>query len=362
MSKRISFKILLVFVSYVLFVSIVFNYANYNSVKLWNENANIEKTRVESYEVTENLNDKFDDFELSVREVSLNISLNDEPGYYIKKLSQKFPSIINGFLYSDEYIVEYALEKDDENFDKLKNSISKFTLINVEMWDVDDEDIYIFHYKISSGKFENYRISLFIDIEDFVDSALNETKGYGVYDSYFKKINKGNFDSEIVEINEKKEAMINGYFDVGTSKDEFYSYGSIDSGDLDLFYYYVKDNSDYKAMIRSFYVKNISITLFLIILSTLVAWRLIGLFHREILKAISSEKYQEHEFSILDKKLRLAIHWIDDVMLHYSELGHLKEELLEIADTLPKEGELHDKKDLKKLLKDKKRKKREDNN
>lgn len=356
MSRHISFRILLVFLSFVFFVSLSFNYINYRTIKEWNEKANIEKTRVESYEITKEINDKFADLELSIREASLNININEEPGYYIKKLSLKFPSIIESYFYSDDYELIYSLKNSSEGFDKIKASLSKYILTNTEMWDVNDDSKYVFHYKFSNGKYENYSMSLIIDIEEFIASDIEGHDGYEVYDSYFKKINRSNFDGDIVEIDEKKEAMINGYFDVGISSDEFYSYGSLDSKGLDLYYYYIKDNSDYKTLIRSYYVKNISLTLFLMILSTLVAWRLIGLFHREILKAISSEKYQEHEFSILNKKLRVAIHWIDDVMSHYSELGHLKEELLEIVETLPKEGELHDKKDLKKLLVEKRKK------
>ncbi len=362
MSSRISFKIILFFVSFVLLVALLFNYANYTSIKEWNEEVNIEKTKSKSYEITEDINKKFTDFEISIREMALNINLSDEPGYYINKLALSFPSIENIFLYSDEFSVEYAVEKSEEDFRKIEKSISKYTLLNSSMWDTDGESLYIFHYNLTSGKYQNYRVSIIINIRDFIGEILEGEENYEVYDSYFKSLNSSNFNDQTINIDTNKELMVNGYYEAGISDGEFYSYGSIDASGLDLFYYYTKNNSDYKAMARSYYIKNISLTIFLVILSTLVAWRLIGLFHREILKAISSEKYQENEFSILDRKLRVAIHWIEDVMNHYSELGHLKEELLEIVETLPKEGELHDKRDLRKILKEKRlklRKKKE---
>lgn len=314
------------------------------------------KARVDSYDITSNIESTLETLMMDIKELKLSLSQNEDLEYEINDFMNSNDYIEGIYIYENPENLQFSVDLELQRYDKVKISFEKNPIEGISWWDYSDGKDYVFHSKVKLSKFEtNSNISIIIDMNRLMKDMTDNYPNYKVSDAYYNVVNTSDDKGELLKIDQNTQKMVNGYFDQVRGSDGFYSYGSLDVEDLELYYFYILDASDYKSGIRGFFVRNFGISLFSISIGLLIGWRMIKMIHKEILKAIVDKRYQSSEFAILDKKLKIAINWIEDVMGHYYELEHLKEELTEIVDNIPKEGELHDKEDTKTVVKKNKR-------
>lgn len=310
------------------------------------------KTRVQSYDISVSIEQTMSAMTSGVNDLKVMLGQNRDIDYIVNDYFDKNSHVEGLYIYDDNNTLRYYFDKSSNRFNVIRNSNEKNVIGLPKWWDSTDRKDYIYHSKITLKDDEvNYNISLIVNISDILIDITEQHPNYIVIDPYYNIVNSNSEENQVLKIDQKTQRMVNGYFEQGLSTDGFYSYGTLEVEYMDLYYVYSIDSSEYRASTRSFIVKNIGIVMFSISIGLLIGWRMIKMIHREILVAIVDKRYQSSEFAILDKKLNVAISWIEDVMGHYYELEHLKEELVEIVDNIPKEGESHVKKDIKKTTK-----------
>lgn len=310
------------------------------------------KARIESYDISASIEESMMELMVNISELRVKLGQNKDIDYIINDYFDKNDNIKGLYIYDDSKKLIYHYDVEANRFNVVTNSADKSQISGLQWWDSSDDSAYIYHSMIQLSEVEeNYNLSLIVNIADTIGTITAPYPNYTVIDPYYNIVNTNLEDNQVLKIDKNTQKMVNGYFEQGLSDDGFYSFGTLDVKDIDLYYYYILDSREYKASIRSFIAKNMGIVLFSLSLGLLVGWRMIKSIHREILIALVDKRYQSSEFAILDKKLNLAINWIEDVMGHYYELEQLKEELVEIVDNIPKEGESHGKEDIKRLLK-----------
>jgi len=216
------------------------------------------------------------------------------------------------------------------------------------IWTHLSDSTYLLYYKMPSEMskyiglvvdfdelFENISVSTILDV-----SIINDF-GNVVSQSQISRqdnINQLSFRNELLE----------GHQQTMFVEDAFYSFMPVDFDGSNLFVLYQNSQQQYLNEKRRFIIRNILLSLFMMVFCSLQGWQLIKQLNDIFIRTIVDHNYKVKEFTLLREELNRAIHWVDDVVQHYDELNALKEELIVLQRSIPEEGDQDVKKTTKK--------------
>lgn len=265
--------------------------------------------------------------------------LNEKPIYLIQNFLKQHIGIEAIYLY-DEGFHQIGFYKLDDGYDQIVQNIVKelFYYTPIE-WVHLKDNMYCMMQSVQGET--PYFIGYVIDMENLFETfSLDPSEQATLYDGFgYPIVATLNGRKDKLSLETYKEPLLNGERATFSDAGQFISHRSLNYKGIDLFLYLQISDQNYVGALRLYKVRIIAITLFLVTIGLLAAWKLINKLYGLYLIDTLSGQDKAKEFIQIKNELGKAIIWIDDVVLHYDELNKLKEELIELNDKLPKEDD-----------------------
>lgn len=341
MKRRIIIAITVSFSLFILLSVVLFIGMTYPELRDVNEASNVNRIKTKMAIVENKLENSLNGLVREIDYLGKDISYKYEIDKYLLQDYRKNKDYIEGvYLFNQDRELASKSSIDDQYDSLIENELEEVFFYNQSVWLPLDDDRYIVFVKLSEGA-ENY-LGAIIKLSSFMSlSSDSFGDNVQVLNNFGETIFKTGSVDELSQNNQEKviSSLLNGNENTVHIDEKYYSFTKIDYKALDLYLLVSSLDQEYRWRIRNYVIKAMITAVLLLTFGFLIAWRLNGKIYRIFITTTLSNNYKSNEFVKIDKELKKAIHWIDDVVNHYNELNELKEELMELSKKLPKEGD-----------------------
>lgn len=346
MRKKVKFLIIIAILFFTLFPLIFLGGYGLRSYKIL-QTKNAEET------ITIKKND-------IIKDISLNIDTVCKEVLDISNLivNGELQSNLNLEFVNEDGIYDYLIYKEGEikSFKKRKYDVLEVEK-NIES-QFFTEDSITGYYKDEIGSrvsvftrvydsnLEKYAYGLLILENDFFQKFISRSEEFDIYiiDGEFRVMTstvKEAIDNNIIDAASK--AMVDGEESIRVEDGKRIAYDFINFDEADIYLRIEKDISKERSAFRNYIIMFFMISILIEAFAFLFAWKLIRIMDREIVR--SHLKSKNKNVKDLMDKLDETVLWIDDVVNHYDELNLLKDDIIEIRNSLPKDSDKYEEED-----------------
>ncbi len=345
MKKSMGLRIFLSFIIYTTITWLVFAGINYPSVTSAYLDTNIKDLETRTTSIAEALGQVLTDFENEVDYLTRDIN-HDQQGkrYLIQQFKSTHPSVNAIYLY-DHDRQPFLKTSDDDIYEIfMNNEIKELFFYRESEWVALDGGAMAIYYKATHG--ETFYMSMIVDIQTLIgDALLPYLEDIQIVDSYLQNVALSQLGRPSDEVKGKLSSLIlKDHIGVSHIDGKFLGYGSVPYKPLDLFIIVTRTDQTYGEKMRSYQVRLIILGFLMMTVGFLVAWRMTKGIYKDLMNQKIKDNYGSGELRQIRDELDRAIHWIEDVVLHYDELNLLKEDLKDLSKKLPKAGDGDEKK------------------
>lgn len=341
MRKKIKFFIImsvLFFTMLPLIFAGSYGYTRFNNI----QNEDGERTiLIKSEDIKRDISINIDTIKKEVFDIANIYSLAPlEEDTKLKLISD--PEVLDFIIYDQGEIISFK-GKDYENDEILKNIQSQFYTSDaiVGLYEINGFNKVAIYSKNDNKDKSIYSILILED--DFFYRFIENQKPYKVYimDGEYRVLTS-NISEDIGSklLDDLSKSMVDGEVNVQVIDSRRVSYDFIDFGEADIYLRVEEDIQGEFDRSRNYLIILAFISILVEAMAFLFAWKLIRIIDIEIVR--SNLKASNRNVKDLLNKLDETVIWIDDVVNHYDELNLLKDDIIEIRNSLPKDSDKND--------------------